>query len=253
MRVLIVDDEPTACLRLQRLCEQRADLDVIGQAESGAAAIEAIRAERPDLLLLDVELQDMTGFDVLRTLHGEFEPMVIMVTCHLDQALRAFEFAAVDYLTKPVEVGRFGPAIERARRRLWPATAPILEDVIAQLRTNVPNRGSSARTLVGENSRRLYILETGTIDYIEADGNYVLIHVGKDRYISRNTLAHLESVLVPLGFVRIERSLLVNLRRVAYVERIGNGEYAFTLHTGVRLISSRSHRRTIVQALRGGS
>ncbi len=253
MRVLIVDDEPMARLRLLRLCEQRGDLDVIGQAESGAAAIDAIRAQRPDLVLLDVELQDMTGFDVLRASHGQFEPIVIMVTCHPDQALQAFEFAAVDYLTKPVDVGRLGHAIERAQRRLRPATEPILEDVVAQLRMSVPNMGPSARTLVGENSRRLYILETATIDYVEADGNYVLMHVGKDRYISRNTMENLESMLAPLGFVRIERSLLVNLRRVAYVERIGHGEFAFTMRTGVRLISSRSHRRAIVQELRGGT
>lgn len=254
MRILIVDDEPIARLRLLRLCEQRADLEVIGQAESGTTAIEAIRAQQPDLVLLDVELPDMTGFDVLQALHGQFEPVTIMVTVHPNHGLQAFEFAAVDYLTKPVDLGRFGDAIERAQRRLRPATESILEQLVAQLRMSVPSRGGSgAQTLVGENGRRLYVLETPNIDYVEADGNYVLMHVGKDRYISRNTIQRLESLLGPLGFVRIERSVLVNLRQVAYVERIGHGEFAFTMRTGARLISTRSHRRTIVQELRGGS
>jgi two-component system, LytTR family, response regulator len=254
MRVLIVDDEPMARLRLARLCEQRGDLEVVGQAESGAGAIEAIRTQRPDLVLLDVELQDMTGFDVLRALPAQAEPLAIMVTVHPHHALRAFEFAALDYLTKPVDVGRFGHAIERAQLRLRPALAPVLEELVAELRTDVLNTAAGgAQTIVGENARRLYVLEAASVDYVEADGNYVVIHVGKDRYISRNTMQRLSSMLAPLGFVRIERSLLVNLRRVAYVERIGQGEFAFTMRTGTRLTSSRSHRRAILQELRGNS
>lgn len=254
MRVFIVDDERMARLRLLRLCEQSTDLEVIGQAESGARAIEVIRAEKPDVVLLDVELQDMTGFDVLRALRPRVDPLTIMVTGHPHHALQAFEVEALDYLTKPVDRGRFGDAIERARRRLRPAMASPFEEIAAELRMNVLKQaGPGTQTLVGESARRLYFLEAANVEYIEADGNYVIIHVGTDRYISRNTIQHLSSLLAPRGFVRIGRSLLVNFRRIAYVERIGHGEFAFTLPTGTRLVSSRSHRPAIIQELRCSS
>jgi len=248
MRVLIVDDEPLARLRLLHLCKERGDLDVIGQAESGARAIEAIRAEHPDLVLLDVELQDMTGFDVLRALKPA--PAAIMVTMHQHGALQAFEVEAIDYLMKPVDAARFAHAIERARRRLQPAI--VADDLVAELGAKVLERLSAVRDvrIVGENARRLHFLEAATVDYIAADGNYVVIHVGPESYISRNTMQHLESMLAPTGFVRIGRSALINLRRVAYLERIGQGEFAFILRTGERLVSNRSYRRAIIQKLR---
>ncbi|MGH8310948.1 MAG: LytR/AlgR family response regulator transcription factor, partial [Steroidobacteraceae bacterium] len=117
MRILIADDEPLARNRLASLCARQEDLDVVAQAESGRAAIDAIRALRPDVLLLDVELRDMTGFEVLRALGGGEEPLTIMVTAHPEHAAEAFDAEAIDYLTKPVDDRRFGAAIERARNR----------------------------------------------------------------------------------------------------------------------------------------
>lgn len=254
MRVFIVDDECVARARLQHLCKQRADLEVVGEAESGASAIQGMLAHHPDLVLLDVELQDMSGFDVLRALRGQANPAAIMVTVHPHYVLRAFDEDAIDYLTKPIDVERFGHAIDRVQRQLHRVPSAV-DKIAAEVSAKVCRRlyaGGSVR-LLGESARRLYILEAADVDYIEADGNYVLIHRGTDRYISRSTLAHLESVLAANGFLRIERSALINLRRVGYVERAGQGEFVFTLRTGQKLVSSRSHRRAIIRKLRHSS
>jgi len=239
MRTLIVDDEPLACARLTRMCRQRPELQVVAEAGSGAAAIAAIRAHHPDLVLLDVELQDMTGFDVLRALDIDQDPVAIMVTAHPEYALQAFATEAVDFLTKPVDAERFASAIARARRR-----------ITAGDREHPPRLAAPQSRLVGERAHRLYFLDVPTIDYIESDGNYVIIHSGEDRYISRNTLKYLGAALASAGFLRIEKSLLINVRRVAYAERIGQGEFAFTLRSGQRLVSSRSYRRAIIEEIR---
>lgn len=239
MRTLIVDDEPLACARLTRMCRQRPELQVVAEAGSGAAAIAAIRAHHPDLVLLDVELQDMTGFDVLRALDIDQGPVAIMVTAHPEYALQAFATEAVDFLTKPVDAERFAIAIARARRR-----------VTASERGQPPRLATPQSRLVGERAHRLYFLDVPTIDYIESDGNYVIIHSGEDRYISRNTLKYLGAALASAGFLRIEKSLLINVRRIAYAERIGQGEFAFTLRSGQRLVSSRSYRRAIIEEIR---
>jgi two-component system, LytTR family, response regulator len=235
MRTVIVDDEPLACARLTRMCQQRPELQVVAEASSGAAAIAAIRAHHPDLVLLDVELQDMTGFDVLRALDIDQEPVAIMVTAHPEHAVEAFTTEAIDFLTKPVDAERFASAIERARQRV---------SQNERVQAPPPSR------LVGERARRLHFLDIPTIDYIESDGNYVIIHSGEERYISRNTLKHLSVVLGSVGFLRIEKSLLINVPRIAYAERIGQGEFAFTMRGGQRLVSSRSYRRAIVAEIR---
>lgn len=253
MRTLIVDDEPLACARLTRMCRQRPELQVVAEAGSGAAAIAAIRAHHPDLVLLDVELQDMTGFDVLRALDIDQDPVAIMVTAHPEYALQAFATEAVDFLTKPVDAERFASAIARARRRvsLSERAQPPLHRPAASVPAPIGERVATPQSrLVGERAHRLYFLEIPTVDYIESDGNYVIIHSGEDRYISRNTLKHLGTALAPAGFLRIEKSLLINVRRIAYAERIGQGEFAFIMRGGQRLVSSRSYRRAIIEEIR---
>ncbi len=238
MRVVIVDDEPLARSRLVHLCQEHAGVQVVAQASSGADAIEAIKAHRPDLVLLDVELQDMTGFDVLRSLESREGPLAIMVTAHPEHAMQAFESDAVHYLTKPVDGRRLVTAIGRARNRL-----------------SLERSGStvnSLRHITGEKAQRLYFINVETIDYVESEANYVALHVEDERYLARNTMKHLAGVLGPLGFVRIERSLLINLRRVAFAERLDRGAFEFTLRNGRRLVSSSTYRKGILEEIRRG-
>lgn len=169
--------------------------------------------------------------------------------------MKAFETAAIDYLTKPVDVWRFGAAIDRARQRhSRRLVAGLRGEIEAEVRAHlgeVRDRGGP-RQLVGEKARRLYFIEPEKVDYIESDGNYVTIHVGDERYISRNSVKHLARRFVPHGFLRIERSLLINLRRVAFAERLGHGLFAFTLANGRHLVSGTTYRRSILNEIRFG-
>jgi len=241
MRIVIVDDEPLARSRLVHLCQEHAGVEVVAQAGSGADAIEAIKAHRPDVVLLDVELQDMTGFDVLRSLESREGPLAIMVTAHPEHAMEAFDSNAVHYLTKPVDGGRLVSAIGRARKRLS-----------LQRSESLDRSEPSLRQITGEKAQRLYFIDVESIDYVESEANYVALHVGDERYLARNTMKHLAGALAPLGFVRIERSLLINLRRVAFAERVDRGAFAFTLRNGRRLLSSTTYRKGILEEIRRG-
>jgi two-component system LytT family response regulator len=243
VRAVIVDDEPGSRSRLARLCQESSEVQVVAQSGSGAAGICALREHEPDLVLLDIELQDMTGFDVLRAADRRKQLLAIMVTGHPNYALAAFEHGVIDYIIKPIEPERLLSAIARARRRF-------------EMHEEVVSAGSQQRPptqILAEKSNRIHFLPTGSIDFIESDGNYVLIHVGAERYINRNTLKNLLHVLAPAGFMRIDRSLLINLQRIAFAERLGQrGEVAFVMHSGTRLISGKAYRKAIYQQLRRG-
>jgi two-component system, LytTR family, response regulator len=237
MRTLIVDHEPHARATLRHLCEADDSIDEVAIAECGAMAIDMIRTGRPDLLLLDVELKDMTGFDVLRSLKPVARPAVIMVAAHEEHAVEAFRSGAIDYLTKPVGASRFATAIERVHERCemnWPAVHGTNRANFAA--TNSKRRSWPSR-LMAENSHRLYFLAVEDVDYIESCGNYVLIHVGEQKYMRRDTVKRLASELREAGFECIRRSTLINLARVAFAEKLGHGALAFTLSCGTRLVS----------------
>ncbi len=242
MKLLIVDDEPLARSALIQLCNRTADLDVVGEAESGVAAIDAAGKLHPDVMLLDVGLPDMSGFDVLRVARSERRPLGIMVTAHADHAAAAFELGAVDYLVKPVSAGRFAESMERARQRVASRGRP-------QPGHENGANGSAFKLLIGEREHRLYPMNADSVDYIESDGNYVTLRSGTAKYISRDSLKRLSVDLAGHGFLRIERSLLVNVRAVVYVEPVGRGTFAFTLSSGACLHSSASYRDAILRIL----
>jgi two-component system LytT family response regulator len=235
MKTLIVDHEPRACANLRHLCESNASIAEVAVAECGATALEMIRTTQPDLLFLDVELRDMTGFDLLRSLNQASRPAVIMIAAHQQYAVEAFRGGAIDYLTKPVGLSRFSSAIAKAREQNEFSLASVkrrIADHSIQIR-----RLQSPMHLMGEHAHRLYFLPVEDVDYIEACGNYVLIHVGEQKYVRRDTLKRLASTLRDQGFEWIRRTTLVNLARVVFAERLGRGALAFTLTTGTRLVS----------------
>jgi two-component system, LytTR family, response regulator len=232
MRALIVDHEPHGRTALRRLCEADASIAEVTVAESGAEAIEIIRLHAPDLLFLDVELKDMTGFEVLRSLRGN-GPAVVMVAAHENHAFEAFRSGAIDYLTKPVGADHVATAIERAHQRQRATHKP--RETVKSL--DGDRRAQPAMLLTAENSHRLYFIAVEDIDYIESCGNYVLIHVGDRKFVRRDTLKRLATELKDLRFEWIRRSILLNLSQVAYAEKLGRGALAFTLHRGTRLAS----------------
>lgn len=250
MNLLIVDDEPAARVGLIRLCERAPDMHVVGEAVTGAKAIEAVESLRPDLMLLDTDLPDMSGFDVLRALRRRHQRRTILLTASAQDAPGAFAAGAIDYLVKPVNEEAFSASILRARARGIPRPAE------ARRLHATPLSAASARAgagrplfLVGEREHRLYPLDPFEIDYIQSAGNYVTYHLAGVEYIARESIKRLDGVLAPAGFVRIERSLLLNVRAIAYAQPNGHGSFVFTLVTGARLHSGHAYRDTILAAL----
>jgi two-component system LytT family response regulator len=244
MTLLIVDTEPSVRCELAQLCLQATDLHVVGEAESGGEAIDAAKSLLPDVMLIDVALPDMSGFDVLRDA-GNSRPLGIMIAHRPDFAERARAEGAVDYLLKPVSADRFEHAIERVRRRYT-----LEQTAQAQLtRGMLELLGRRPKILVGERHHRLYPLNIENIDYIQADGNYVTIRAGNTEYISRDTIKRLTADLAPFGFVRIDRSILLNIRAVEFAEPVGHGTLAFTLSSGTCLHSSKTYRSAILSIL----
>jgi DNA-binding LytR/AlgR family response regulator len=189
-------------------------------------------------VLLGVDLPDMSGFDLLRAVAADTRPLGIMASNYADHATKAFEEGAFDYLVMPVAAERFDRAMTRALCRLGSALSG-------------PGRTCShaPRFLVGERLRRLYPLDPKSIDYIEADGNYVTLRVGKEEYLSRDSIKRLALQLAELGFIRIERSLLVNATAIAYAEVARHGTFALTLNSGVCLHSSAACRDAILRVI----
>jgi len=244
MTLLIVDKEPLVRSELAQLCRRDIDLRVVGEADSGGAAIDAVQSLTPDVMLIDVTLPDMSGFEVLRGA-GQSRPLGIMTSRQADFVEQALAEGAVDYLIKPISADRFDHAIGRARQR------HILETAVhAQVaRGMLELLGRRPKILVGERQHRLYPLDIEKIDYIEADGNYVTIRVGNVEYISRDSLKRLTADLAAFGFVRIDRSILLNIRAVEFAEPMGHGVLSFTLSSGACLYSSKTYREAISSVL----
>jgi two-component system, LytTR family, response regulator len=244
MTLLIVDREASVRAELAQLCLRATDVHVVGEAESGGEAIHAAKSLSPDVMLIDVALPDMSGFEVLRGA-GDIRPLGIMISHRSDFAERAMAEGAVDYLLKPISADRFEHAIERVRQRY------ILEQAAqAQLtRGMMEVLGRRPKILVGERQRRLYPLNIDKIDYIEAAGNYVTIRAANTEYISRDTIKRLAADLAAFGFMRIDRSILLNIRAVEFAEPVGHGTLAFTLSSGACLHSSKTYRNAILRIL----
>ncbi len=248
MKVLIVEDQAGARRDLVELCECREDVNIVGEAASGRTAIDAAGALNPDIVLLDAELPDMSGFDLLRAVATDTCPLGIVVSKCADHATRAFEEGVFDYLVMPVQTRRFERALSRARQRL--DFAAFKGGPSAPYRPE-PARAPAMtpRFLVGERQRRLYPLDPKSIDYIESDGNYVTLRVGNVEYLSRDSIKRLSVQLEDLGFIRIARSLLVNAAAVSYAEAAGHGTFALTLTSNVCLHSSAAYRDSILRII----
>ena len=247
LRVLIVDDEPLARQRLQRMLRGEPDVELLAPCADGPTAVAAILEQRPDLLFLDVQMPGMNGFDVLATVGTKRMPAVIFVTAHDRFALRAFESAALDYLLKPFGAERVQNALERARLYLGGARRRLEQRYAGLLRATAETR-ASASILVKKRERYL-VLSPEEIDFVEAWGDYVRLRVGTETHLLRGTLAAMERRLEPEGFVRIHRSRLVNWRRVREFVADRDHDPVVVLRSGVRLEASPAHLKELQRRL----
>ncbi|MBV6423804.1 MAG: Transcriptional regulatory protein BtsR [Steroidobacteraceae bacterium] len=268
IRTLIVDDEALSRRGLEIRLRTAGDFEVIGQCANGREAIDAVRALAPDLVFLDIQMPGLSGFDVLAQLPTDALPMVVFVTAYDQYAIRAFEARAIDYLLKPVDESRFAAAVEHIRELRQQRTAASQRDRLVELLADVSGSGEidaddllarGRAGLAGPRSTVLPIregretirLDTATIDWIDAAGDYMCIHAGNRTHILRGTMKELEDALDPKVFQRVHRSTIVNLARVKTLRAHMNGEYFLTLDGGHELKLSRTYRDKVEYFLKG--
>lgn len=258
IRVLIVDDEALGRLRVRDLLRDDRDVEVVGEAADGDSAVEAIRALRPDLVFLDVQMPHKSGLDVVREIGATQMPMTIFVTAFDTFALQAFDVAALDYLVKPFDDERFVQAFRRARRVLALEGVERAREGLMQMlkesarfdRAREPSANGAAagpylERIAVEMKGQVKPIPVMQIDYISAAGPYAELHVGDKRYVIREAMQTLEDRLDPNRFMRVHRSVIVRLDLVEALHRGGGGDYELQMKGGVRLRVSRSRREAL--------
>jgi len=246
---LIVDDEPLARDRLQKLLDDVPDMTVIGQCTNGKQALKTIREKRPSLVFLDVQMPELDGFGVLGELQPDEMPVVIFVTAHDKFALKAFEVHAVDFLLKPFDRERFQTALKRAKERIAQKRPGELDQRLAALLAEMKPEAAALERMAVKTSGRVIFIKTADIDWIEAADNYVNLHVGNESHLHRETLTALAERLPPKKFMRISRSTIVNVDRIKELQPLFHGEYAVILRNGTTLTLSRSYRDVLDQLI----
>jgi two-component system LytT family response regulator len=242
IRTLIVDDEPLARERIRSFLVSESDVEILGECGSGEEAVEAITKQKPDLVFLDVQMPGINGIEVLRSLDRSLMPVVIFVTAYDQHALAAFEVHALDYLLKPFKQTRFKEALQRAREHLENKNAGTLTQQLLDLLSDRKPETAHLTRLAVKTAERIVLLKTEQIDWLEAAGNYVVLHVGKQTHILRETLGSLEAKLDPDRFLRISRSALVNVEQIKELQPLFKGEYVVVLHNGQQLTMTRGIR-----------
>ncbi|HLH52069.1 MAG TPA: LytTR family DNA-binding domain-containing protein [Verrucomicrobiae bacterium] len=242
IRTILADDEQLGRERLRQLLSGEPEIEVVAECADGQEAAAAIEKHSPDLVFLDIQMPELDGFQVLESMPAEEAPVIVFVTAHDKFALRAFEVHAVDYLLKPFDRDRFKKALARAMDRVKQRgkTEPMgaQQAVLAHLR---PPQKPLERLAVKTGGRVIFVKLTD-IDYIEAAHNYVELHVDKQSHLLRETLNSIEARLPEDKFVRISRSVIVNIDRIKELQPMFYGEYTVTLHNGARLTLSRRFR-----------
>ena len=232
LRVVIADDEPLALSNLRALIAREAALELVGECGSGAEVVEVVRRERPDLLLIDVQMPEVDGFDAIEQLGIDVPPAVVFVTAYDQYALRAFDAGALDYLLKPFDDARFAQALARVNARIDPRSD-----------------SGRARRLAVRTGRQLTLLDVAAIDWIGAADYCVELHVGSRVHLLRRSMGAVESEFGAMGFCRVHRSAIVNLARVSALEIGSGGESQVVLEGGATLPLSKRHRARLRERL----
>ncbi|MFO7276905.1 MAG: LytTR family DNA-binding domain-containing protein [Pseudomonadota bacterium] len=268
IRTIIVDDEALSRRGLALRLRHAPDFEIVAECANGREALEAITAHRPDVVLLDIQMPGMSGFDVLARIPLEVMPIVVFVTAYDQYAIRAFEARAVDYLLKPVDDARFAAALEHVREHIDARNAADQRDRLFGLIAEIAGTGeialdellargraalerTHADVLPIRQGRETLRIPTESIDWIDAAGDYMCIHAGGQTHVLRSTMKELEELLDPAVFQRVHRSTIVNLRRVRSLRAHMNGEYFLTLEGGHELKLSRSYRDKVEYFLKG--
>jgi two-component system LytT family response regulator len=256
IRVLIVDDEPVAREGIHVLLDGDGEIEVVGECANGRDAAEAIERLAPDLVYLDIQMPEMDGFGVIQEVGAEDMPVVIFVTAYDQYALRAFDVAALDYLLKPFDDERFAAALDRAKSQIRKGEVGDLTRKLIALLSGQAAAGGEGQSPAAYLQRvmlktggRVIFLKVEEIDWIEAEGDYVKLHVGANSHLLRDTMRRLEEQLDPASFVRTHRSTIVNLDRIKELHPYFHGDFMILLKDGTELKLSRSRRSVLEERL----
>ena len=242
IRTMIVDDEPLARRRVRSLLEGDGDIELVGEYGNGRAAAAAIRDDRPDLVFLDIQMPELDGFGVLREVGVDDMPRVIFVTAYDEYAVKAFDVHALDYLLKPVDRDRFASALDRAKAEIRGEQRGALGDRLDALLAELGGRKREPQRLAIKKAGRIFLVRPEDVDWLEAEGNHVRLHIGKESHLIRDTLGRIEQRLPVGAFMRIHRSTVVNISRVREIQPWFQGDYVLLLADGTRVTSGRSYR-----------
>jgi two-component system LytT family response regulator len=249
IRALIVDDEPPARELIATLLRDEPDVEVVGECANGRSAVAAVERLSPDLVFLDIQMPGLDGFGVLAQLPAERWPLVVFVTAYDEHAVRAFEVHALDYLLKPFEFDRLREAVKRARAHLSQRNGASQQTRLLALLDDLQTRSRTWTRVAVREDRRVTFLKPHEIDWIEAEGNYLRLHVGKQSYLLRETMNAAEARLTAKKFLRVSRSALVNLERVKEWQPLFHGDSVVILENGTRLTVSRVYRERLDQLI----
>ena len=256
IRTLIVDDEPLARRNLRVLLEKDPQIEILDECRNGREAVKAIKSLSPDLIFLDIQMPEMDGFDVLARTGPQYIQAIIFVTAFDQYALKAFDVHALDYLLKPFDDERFAHALQRAKSqieareidRLSKRLLALLEERESERKGSGDQEKYLTRLMI-KDSGRVMLLKVNDIDFIEADGNYAKVHTGRKAHLLREKMNDLEARLDPAKFVRIHRSIIVNLERIKEMHPHFNGDYIVVLEDGRKLRLSRTRREALIHRL----
>ena len=243
IRTLIIDDVALARQRLKRCLAGDAEIEIVGECDNGEKAVSDIRVLAPDLIFLDVQMPALDGFGVLETLKEERVPVVIFVTAFDEYAIQAFEVNALDYLLKPVDCERLSKAVQRAKSRLTHVNRD--DDLNSRFRAMLEDLKTGSKyikRLTIKLTGRTILLPVDEIDWIETHGNYLKVHTGRESHLIRGTMQSLETKLNPEKFVRVHRSVIVNVEKIKEIYPRSNGDQDLVLKNGRQLMLSRNYR-----------
>lgn len=262
MRTLIVDDEALARRGLRLRLDDIAGIHIIGECNNGREALASIARDAPDLVFLDIQMPGLSGFDVVRELQSDSMPLIVFVTAFDQYAVNAFEVHAVDYLLKPVEQPRLEEAVSRARSMAEALRAVDQKGRLMNLIVSMTGHTESTIESLAEQRKDLYpqrltirdgndttLVPVTDIEWIDAAGDYMCVHVKNKTHVMRVTMKQLEALLDPALFLRVHRSTLINAQRVVSLTAHDNGEFFITLSQGARLKVSRGYRDKVSRFL----
>ncbi len=245
IRALVVDDEPLARERILSLLDGETDIECVGECGDGRSAVAAILEHSPDLVFLDIQMPEMDGFGVLGAIPPDRMPFVVFVTAFDVYALRAFDVHALDYLLKPFDRQRFRDTLNRVRAQLGTRKIGELDERLLALLKSLKPAAEYIERFAIKSGGRVFFVKTDEVECIEAAGNYLRLHIGKDSHLVRETMNSVETKLNPKKFVRIHRSTIVAIDRIKELHPWFHGEYAVILRSGMQLTMSRGYREKL--------